>query len=79
MSAHVAAKCPAKVDLEAGKDYWYCACGLSSTQPFCDGAHKGSGFSPVKFSPETTGPAWLCQCKQSANPPFCDGAHKAIA
>lgn len=78
MSAHVAARFPIKVDLEAGKDYWYCACGLSATQPFCDGSHKGSGFAPMKFTTETTGPAWLCQCKQSANQPFCDGTHKTI-
>ncbi|MFA7344024.1 MAG: CDGSH iron-sulfur domain-containing protein [Terrimicrobiaceae bacterium] len=79
MSAHVAAKFPAKVELEAGKDYWYCACGLSASQPFCDGTHKGSGFAPVKFTAEKTGPAWLCQCKQSANQPFCDGTHKTVA
>ncbi len=79
MSPHVAAKCPAKVELEAGKDYWYCSCGLSASQPFCDGAHKGSGFAPMKFTAENSGPAWLCQCKQSATQPFCDGAHKTIA
>lgn len=78
MTGHVAAKVPAKVDLEAGKDYWFCTCGLSSAQPFCDGAHKGSGFAPQKFSAEQSGPAWLCQCKKSANPPFCDGSHKSI-
>jgi CDGSH-type Zn-finger protein len=79
MNAHIAAKSPVKVELEAGKDYWFCTCGLSSTQPFCDGSHKGSAFAPKKFSQETAGPAWLCQCKHSANQPFCDGAHKTIA
>ena len=79
MSPHIAAKCPVKVELEAGKDYWFCACGLSASQPFCDGAHKGSGFAPMKFTAENSGPAWLCQCKQSATQPFCDGAHKTIA
>ena len=79
MNPHIAAKVPAKVELEAGKDYWYCSCGLSAAQPFCDGAHKGSGFAPVKFTAETSGPAFLCQCKQSANPPFCDGKHQALA
>ena len=78
MTAHVAAKCPIKVDLEAGKDYWYCTCGLSLAQPFCDGHHKGTGISPLKFSVEKTGPAWLCQCKQTANQPFCDGTHKTL-
>ena len=78
MSSHIAAKCPVKVDLEAGKDYWYCTCGHSAAQPFCDGAHKGKEFSPMKFTAEKSGPAWLCQCKQTANPPFCDGTHKTI-
>jgi len=79
MNAHIAAKSPVKVELESGKDYWYCACGLSSTQPFCNGAHKGSGFPPVKFTAENSEPAWLCQCKQTSNAPFCDGTHKTIA
>jgi CDGSH-type Zn-finger protein len=79
MSAHIAAKFPAKVELESGKDYWYCACGRSATQPFCDGAHKGTGMAPMKFTAAESGPAWLCQCKQSANPPFCDGSHKSIS
>jgi len=79
MSAHIAAKFPVEVALEAGKDYWFCTCGLSSSQPFCNGAHKGSGFAPKKFTAESSGPAWLCQCKQTANPPFCDGTHKSIA
>ena len=78
MSAQIAAKFPVKVELEAGKDYWFCTCGLSSAQPFCNGAHKGSEFAPKKFAAESSGPAWLCQCKQTANPPFCDGKHKSI-
>jgi len=78
MCANVAAKFPVKVELEACKDYWFCTCGLSSSQPFCDGSHKGSGLAPLKFKAEATGPAWLCQCKQSANQPFCDGTHKII-
>jgi len=48
----VAAKAPAKVTLEAGKDYWWCACGLSKKQPFCDGTHKGGSFSPMKYTAE---------------------------
>lgn len=78
MEAHVAAQAPAKVELEAGKEYWYCSCGLSSTQPFCNGAHKGTGFTPMKFTAEKDGPAWLCQCKRTAGAPFCDGSHKAL-
>ena len=44
----IAQKAPIPVEVEAGKDYWWCSCGYSSTQPFCDGSHKGKGFSPVK-------------------------------
>jgi len=74
----IAARAPAKVPLEAGKDYWFCACGKSSSQPFCDGSHKGSSFAPKKFTAEKTGDAWLCQCKHTANAPFCDGTHKTL-
>ena len=75
----VAAKFPAKVTLEAGEDYWFCTCGKSATQPFCNGAHKSSGFAPKKFTAEKSGDAWLCQCKHTANAPFCDGTHKGLA
>ena len=75
---HIAAKAPAKVTLEEGKDYWFCTCGLSANQPFCDGSHKGSGFAPQKFTAEKSGDAWLCQCKHTENAPFCDGSHKGL-
>jgi len=75
----IAAKAPAKVTLEAGKDYWFCTCGKSATQPFCNGSHKGSSFAPKKFTAEKSGDAWLCQCKHTANAPFCDGTHKTLA
>ena len=75
---HIAAKAPVKVTLEAGKDYWYCTCGLSKNQPFCDGSHKGSSFAPKKFTAEKDGDAWLCQCKHTANTPYCDGSHKGL-
>ncbi|TMJ31071.1 MAG: CDGSH iron-sulfur domain-containing protein [Alphaproteobacteria bacterium] len=58
----IAAKTPAKVALEAGKDYWWCACGMSKNQPFCDGSHKGSGLTPMKFTADKTGDHWLCAC-----------------
>ena len=75
---HIAAKAPVKVSLEEGKDYWYCTCGLSANQPFCDGSHKGSSFAPKKFTAEKSGDAWLCQCKQTKNAPYCDGSHKGL-
>ena len=69
---------PASVELETGKDYWFCTCGLSEKQPFCDGSHKGTGFKSQKFTAEETGTAWLCTCKQSKKQPFCDGSHSKI-
>jgi glutamate synthase domain-containing protein 2 len=74
----IAAKSPATADLEAGKDYYWCRCGRSANQPFCDGSHAGTGLSPLKFTAEKTGSATLCQCKSSANAPFCDGSHARL-
>lgn len=62
------------VELEAG-DYWWCSCGLSKTQPFCDGSHKDTDLAPLKFSIAEKGHYYLCGCKQSGNKPFCDGTH----
>ena len=75
----VAAKAPAKVVLEGGKDYWWCACGRSQNQPFCDGSHKGSGLVPLKYTAEKSGDHWFCQCKHSSKKPLCDGTHKTLA
>lgn len=69
---------PVAVELVAGETYYFCACGKSSNQPFCDGSHKGTSISPQAFVAEKDGGAWLCQCKQTGNAPFCDGSHKNI-
>ncbi len=74
----VAQKAPYPIDLEAGKTYFWCSCGKSGSQPFCDGSHKGTSFNPTKFTAETNKTAWLCGCKQSAKAPLCDGTHKAL-
>ncbi len=76
-SPKIAAKFPAKVTLEPGTYFW-CACGKSKNQPFCDGSHRGSEFSPVVFKIAEKQDAWLCQCKHSGNKPYCDGSHKKL-
>jgi CDGSH-type Zn-finger protein len=76
--AVVAQKAPFKVDVEAGKAYFWCACGRSQNQPFCDGSHKGTGLSPRQFKAEETKAIWLCGCKQTHTQPLCDGSHKAL-
>ncbi len=72
--ATIAAKEPAILRLEPGTYYW-CACGKSKNQPFCDGSHEGSEFTPKVFEITEARNVALCQCKQTRNPPFCDGTH----
>ena len=71
-------KAPYPVDVEAGQKYWWCACGRSKNQPFCDGSHKGTPFLPVEFVAEKSEKVWFCGCKHSANKPLCDGSHKKL-
>lgn len=74
----VAEKSPIAANLVKGKEYWWCACGRSKSQPFCDGSHKGTGIEPVAFVAQKDGEAWLCRCKQTKTPPYCDGSHKGL-
>ena len=67
---------PVLVELEAGKKYWFCRCGSSETQPYCDGSHQGTDFQPMQLKLEKREKLWLCGCKHSGEPPFCDGTHK---
>lgn len=74
----IAQKAPFRAEVEAGRSYWWCACGRSARQPFCDGSHKDTGIEPVKHVAEVSGSVWFCGCKQTAGPPLCDGRHKAL-
>jgi CDGSH-type Zn-finger protein len=73
----IAQKAPFALELEP-KDYYWCACGKSDSQPFCNGAHKGSEFVPQKFTIEEKKTVYVCGCKHTKNAPFCDGVHKSI-
>lgn len=67
---------PYAIDVEQGKDYYWCSCGKSARQPFCDGSHKDSGMAPMKYTAAKAGTVYFCGCKASANSPLCDGSHK---
>lgn len=66
---------PYATEVEQGKTYYWCACGRSKNQPFCDGSHKGTDFEPVAFTAEKTETVYFCGCKKTGNPPMCDGSH----
>ena len=66
---------PIGVDVVEGKSYFWCSCGKSAKQPFCDGSHKGTNFSPLKYTAEQSKKVFLCTCKQTNDPPMCDGSH----
>ncbi|MDU2063205.1 MAG: CDGSH iron-sulfur domain-containing protein [Sporomusaceae bacterium] len=74
----VAQKNPIPVDVKAGETYYWCSCGKSAKQPFCDGSHQGTAFSPVAFTAKEDKTAFFCGCKHSKNAPFCDGAHNDL-
>lgn len=71
-------KAPYAVDVETGKKYFWCACGRSKSQPFCDGSHKGTAFTPVEYKAEKSEKVWFCGCKHTANKPLCDGTHQKL-
>ena len=74
----VAGRAPLEVELQPGQDYYWCSCGLSKRQPFCDGSHITTLFTPVRFRVEEAGKRYLCACKQSGDAPYCNGAHESL-
>jgi CDGSH-type Zn-finger protein len=74
----VAQKGPYGIDVEAGKTYYWCACGRSKKQPFCDGSHKGTGLNPIAHTAAKTAKVWFCGCKATKGEPFCDGSHQSL-
>lgn len=75
---HIAARSPIPAEVEGGKTYYWCSCGLSAKQPFCDGSHQGTAFAPEAFTAEKTGTVYFCACKQSKSGVQCDGSHKNL-
>jgi len=69
---------PYAVEVEQGKSYYWCSCGKSKNQPFCDGSHEGTDFQPKEFTAQKTETVYLCGCKKTKNQPFCDGTHNSI-
>ena len=74
----VAQKAPYAVEVEEGKTYFWCVCGKSANQPFCDGAHQGGEYSPLKYKAEKSGKLYFCGCKRTSKQPLCDGSHNQL-
>jgi CDGSH-type Zn-finger protein len=74
----VAGKAPIAVDVIAGRSYWWCACGLSKQQPFCDGSHKATAMTPVEYKADANRRLFFCACKQTDKRPLCDGSHNKL-
>jgi CDGSH-type Zn-finger protein len=74
----IAGRAPLAVDVEQGKNYYWCTCGRSQKQPFCDGAHKGTEFAPLKWTAVATKKVYFCNCKKTGKPPLCDGTHAKL-
>ena len=71
-------RAPYPVHVLAGKTYWWCACGRSQHQPFCDGSHVGTTFTPVEYTPSEDGTLYFCGCNHSGSKPLCDGSHRNV-
>ena len=74
----IAQKMPYPVEAKAGQKFFWCACGRSKNQPFCDGAHQGTDFTPMPYTAEADRTLYFCGCKQTKGAPLCDGSHSAL-
>jgi CDGSH-type Zn-finger protein len=74
----VAKKHPMSILVEEGKTYFWCSCGRSQNQPFCDGSHKDTDFTPVKYEARLGARASFCACKRTSSPPLCDSTHLTL-
>jgi CDGSH iron-sulfur domain-containing protein 3 len=74
----IAQKNPYPVEVKAGDKYFWCACGRSARQPFCDGSHEGTEFTPLKYQASEDKTLYFCGCKHTAGAPLCDGSHNKL-
>jgi len=74
----IAQRFPCSVEVTEGKSYWWCSCGRSASQPFCDGSHAGTDFTPLEYVAKRTRTLSLCACKYTGKPPYCDNAHRDL-
>jgi CDGSH iron-sulfur domain-containing protein 3 len=74
----IGGRTPLPIEVKAGEEYWWCACGRSKEQPFCDGSHEGTGFEPMQYIAQETRRVFFCTCKRTSNMPLCDGTHKGL-
>ena len=74
----IGGRAPLPIEVKAGEEYWWCACGRSKDQPFCDGSHEGTGFEPMQFIAPESKLVFFCTCKRTKTMPLCDGSHKEL-